>query len=68
MRYRKVKKLVLIGPSNLALREFLTVCWWWRRIRDFGYKESSRRFRNAVNKNTEEWDPEENVEAHPKSE
>ena len=58
---------MLIGPSNLALSKLLAVGRWWWRIRDFGNKESGRRFRNAVNEDTEKWDPEENVEAHPES-
>lgn len=59
---------MFVRPSGLALGELVAVSGWGGRVRDLGDEVGCRSFRDAVDKNAQEGDPKEYVEADTEAE
>ena len=67
VRQGKPQELVLVRPSNLALRKLLAPSRRWWGICDFGNEKGSRSFGNTIDEHPEKRDLEKYVESQPKS-
>lgn len=65
---RQIQELVLVLPTKRLLLELFSFGRWQRRFSDLGNKIRGRGFCEAVDKDTNEWNLDEDVEADTEAE